>query len=110
MTDTAMIMAGVLYSFLTHPPETNTVANSIHVLKLSTLSQPLWSLTMLFIKLSIANTILRVQPDRFWRYFIYALITLQLVGAIWNIVIQVVQCNWDRPTPKDAKCISPNFR
>ncbi|KAK0737913.1 hypothetical protein B0T18DRAFT_432823 [Schizothecium vesticola] len=59
-----------------------------------------WGLAMTCIKLSICFTLLRIQQQLAWRLFIYAIMAIQVVYGVGNLVFNLTACrplqaSWD---------------
>lgn len=69
-----------------------TLADSEDSRFYSVIAQPFWAWAMAFTKSSIALMLLRLEQVPFWRRFLWAMIVLQIVLGVYNMVTQLVQC------------------
>lgn len=80
--------------------------------KYALISQPLWAWSMALIKTSVAIMLLRLEPAKNMRLFLWAMIAFQICVAIYNTTVQALQCipfeaAWDLlELIQDAKCMS----
>lgn len=88
-----------------------TLQDVINGNKYAVISQPMWAWSMAAIKISVAGMLMRVEQQKPWRRFLWAMVAVQVVLCIYNTVIQAVQCipleaAWDLlGLITDAKCI-----
>lgn len=75
------------------------------------IAQPIWAWSMALIKISVAVMLLRLEQERCWRRFLWAMIGLQVLLGIYNNCSQLLQCipieaTWHFTDLEDAKCWS----
>lgn len=68
-----------------------------------------WSVSMMFIKISIACMLLRIKQTRPWIIFLWTMIAIQIASCIASLVFQLVQCIplaaiWDPERYPNAVC------
>src|SRR6188768_4302975 len=80
------------YSFGAMRPEDFTLQDVITANKYALVSQPLWAWSMALIKISVAIMLLRLEPARTMRYFLFFMIFIQLATAVYNTIVQAIQC------------------
>lgn len=100
------------YSFGAMDPEDFKLSNVITANKYALVSQPLWAWSMSLIKISVAIMLLRLEPAKMMRHFLFFMIFIQIATAVYNTVIQAIQCfpfeaSWDILKLKypDAVCL-----
>jgi hypothetical protein len=86
-----------------------TLTDVLHVVKVGIISAIIWASALLFIKLSVAIALLRLQQDRAWRLFLYFFAGVLVLNALTQTLFLVLQCRplgaaWD-PSITHAKCI-----
>jgi hypothetical protein len=82
------------------------------VIKLGVLGVPIWTLSVACVKISVACLLLRFQPSRTWRIFLYSLIAMIIVTSVGFFLFDLLQCiplaaAWD-PTIQGARCVGSN--
>ena len=113
-----MILVHAVFLFMCTPysfgadPNKTTLQDVINGNKYALISQPLWAWSMALIEISVAIMLLRLEPVKNMRMFLYFMIGLQIATAIYNTTIQAIQCfpfeaAWDLlKLNKDAVCLS----
>lgn len=79
----------------------------VQILKLEFAVQTTWLFTLLFVRLSVACSLLRFGTERWWRAILYFIMTFQCLIWASYVVIQFGQCrpvsaNWE--SVPDVKC------
>ena len=110
MTDSGLLLAACPWLFY-RDVNTITLADVQDAFKLAVLAQPIWAWSMALIKCGIAAMLLRLQTQKSWRQFLWFMIAVQLVMAIYNTISQLLQCiplsgAWDLLGVSNAKCWS----
>jgi len=86
-----MLLLTVPFAF-GQDPMTVTLQDVIDSNKFAVLSQPIWAWAMALIKISVAAMLMRVEPDRRWQQFLWAMIGLQIVVGTYNTFSVTLQC------------------
>jgi len=113
LSNSILLILTVPYAF-SGDLSTFTVADVMYSNKLAILSQPLWAWSMAAIKISVAGMLLRLEQQRFIRRFLWTMIWLQVVVAVYNTLSTTLQCiplraAWDiLGLMTDAKCWGKN--
>jgi hypothetical protein len=111
LVHSVMLLLAAPYAFEADPSKW-TLQDVINGNKYAIVSQPLWAWSMALIKISVAIMLLRLEPAKNMRFFLYFMIGLQIATAIYNTTIQAIQCfpfeaAWDiLGLIKDATCLS----
>ncbi|KAK3368452.1 hypothetical protein B0H63DRAFT_76389 [Podospora didyma] len=112
------VLANSILLILTTPyvfggdPSTFTLGDVIYSNKLAVLSQPIWAWSMATIKIAVAGMLLRLEQKRGIRLFLWVMVGLQLVVALYATLASTLQCipleaAWDLlGLMTDAKCWS----
>ena len=82
------------------PVSAFTLADNQNSQRYAFLAQPIWAWAIASIKISVLLMLLRLQTDRFWRRFCWAMMGLVLLLAVYNMISQLTQCiplhkTWD---------------
>ncbi|OCL04760.1 hypothetical protein AOQ84DRAFT_380255 [Glonium stellatum] len=89
-----------------------TLADVENSFKLAIIAEPIWAVCMASIKISLAFMMLRfLHRSDTWRRFLYFMIAIQLITAIYGTISQLLQCiplraAWDFLGVVPAKCWS----
>jgi len=111
LVHSVMLLMATPYTFGGDPMK-STLQDVINGNKYAIISQPLWAWSMALIKISVAIMLLRLEPAKNMRYFLYFMIGIQIATAIYNTTIQAIQCfpfeaAWDiLGLIADAECLS----
>ncbi|KAJ4351844.1 uncharacterized protein N0V89_007188 [Didymosphaeria variabile] len=74
-----------------------------------TIAQPFWAWGMASVKISIGLMLLRLESDKPWRRFLWAMIAFQVVLSAYNMLTQLLGCMplremWDMSDNVPGKC------
>ncbi|KXX82694.1 hypothetical protein MMYC01_200848 [Madurella mycetomatis] len=111
LANSILLLLTVPYAFGSDP-NSMTLQDVINGNKYAVISQPMWAWSMAAIKISVAGMLMRVEQEKPWRRFLWAMVAVQVVLCIYNTIIQAVQCipleaAWDLlGLITDAECIS----
>ncbi|KAF2014200.1 hypothetical protein BU24DRAFT_423226 [Aaosphaeria arxii CBS 175.79] len=77
-----------------------TPKNIVLVFKLNFVTQVLWILAIALVRLSIASSLLRLSPDRAWKWTLWTIIGIQILTYIGHMIFQFFNCmplraNWE---------------
>ncbi|PSN65180.1 hypothetical protein BS50DRAFT_575245 [Corynespora cassiicola Philippines] len=113
IVDTGLLLNTIPYAFHGNRRSTWNLADTQNSFYYAFLAQPLWSWAMAMIKTSIALMLLRLEQKQLWRKFLWTLIVVQILLALYNMLTQVMQCfplkgAWDLLGVVEAKCWSKN--
>ncbi|KAK7178853.1 hypothetical protein DPSP01_000945 [Paraphaeosphaeria sporulosa] len=73
------------------------------------IAQPFWAWSMAMVKISIGLMLLRLESDKPWRRFLWAMIAFQVVLSAYNMLTQLLGCiplseMWDISDNVPGKC------
>ncbi|KAF2196988.1 hypothetical protein GQ43DRAFT_382052 [Delitschia confertaspora ATCC 74209] len=110
LVDSILLLATIPWVF-NKDPATVTLADVQDAFRLALLAQPIWAWSMAAIKIGIAAMLLRLQQQANWRRFLWAMIVIQVIMAIYNTFAQLFQCiplrgAWDLLGVVEKKCWS----
>jgi hypothetical protein len=83
-----------------HDPNAFFLSNAQVSFQYAIIAQPLWAWSMATIKISFALMLLRIEQASTWRRFLWAMIIVQIVVAVFNTLGIFLQCipfekSWD---------------
>lgn len=110
ITDWAVIIVANSPSYSITPPSSLLLDAFLSKAPLSVLSAVMSACSVPIIKISIAVVLFRLVQSNLWRRFLYSIIALQVVMAIYGSVMQMTRCIpinglWDGSI-KDKRCWS----
>ncbi|KAF2685451.1 hypothetical protein K458DRAFT_365867 [Lentithecium fluviatile CBS 122367] len=73
-------------------------------------SKAFWTVCVLFVKVSIACTLLRLKHSRSWRIFLWTMIAVQVLSCAASLIFRMLQCDpmasmWDPGAHQHAVCV-----
>jgi hypothetical protein len=99
VANSGLLLAAVPYVF-NHKPNEFFLSDNQAAFKKAAIAQPIWAWSMAFIKVSFALMLLRISPSKSLRRFLWGMIILQIVLAVYNTLATLLQCvpvhkQWD---------------
>ncbi|KAF2186392.1 hypothetical protein K469DRAFT_573323 [Zopfia rhizophila CBS 207.26] len=110
IVDSTLLLLTVPFVFY-RDPASITLQDTINSNRYAVIAEPIWAWAMATIKVSIAAMLLRLQQERYWQRFLWAMIIIQVVLGVYNNLTQLLQCiplhaAWDILGVVKAKCWS----
>ncbi|KAF2274262.1 uncharacterized protein EI97DRAFT_444269 [Westerdykella ornata] len=110
LVDSILLLVSVPYGFGADLANM-TMVDIEEQLKYVTVSQPIWAWSMCVIKCSVTAMLLRLENDKFWRRFLWGMIGVHILLAVYCTIALTTQCiplsgSWDLLKLKPAKCWS----
>ncbi|KAF2469199.1 uncharacterized protein BDR25DRAFT_372414 [Lindgomyces ingoldianus] len=112
LVDSILLLITVPFVF-GRDPATITLKDVEESTRHAILAEPIWAWSMAAVKISVAAMLLRLEQERHWRRFLWAMIVIQLFLGVYNTITQLVQCvplhaAWDLLGVVEAKCWRKN--
>jgi hypothetical protein len=91
VVNTSLLAAAIPYAF-GRDPHTYFLSDSQEAFKYASIAQPIWAWSMVFIKVSFALMLLRIEQAKALRRFLWCMIVLQITLGIYNTLATLLQC------------------
>ncbi|KAI4622788.1 uncharacterized protein J4E87_005881 [Alternaria ethzedia] len=110
VVNTCLLLAATPYAFGL-PPDEFFLSDAQAATRLASISQPIWGWSMALVKISFSLMLLRISPSRFMKRFLWSMIGLQIVLAVYNTLATLLQCipvekAWDLLGTVEGHCWS----
>ena len=110
VVNTCLLLAATPYAFGL-PPNEFFLSDAQAAYEKASISQPIWGWSMALVKISFSLMLLRISPSNFMKRFLWAMIGLQIILAVYNTLATLLQCipvekAWDLLGTVEGHCWS----